>query len=144
MNVSGVRRWVRMACAAVACLALAGCEGSGDGGGSASVDVNGFWEGTTPNGSTCAATFVQDGSSVTGPEVKINRFGSLKGSLSGQSFTFTMNYADGDTESGTGTFSADGMKFEGQLPSVGDFYFLWRGPSFAEHSPLDAPLTYSK
>ena len=126
-----------------------GCEDDGGGGSAASgLNVNGFWEGTTPNGSTCAATFIQDGSKVTsggeGGLVKINRMGTLSGSLSGYKFSFTVKWEDGTSEKGSGTFDNAGMRLDAKLPSVGDFYFLWRGPSYAQHSRLSEPLAYSK
>jgi len=119
-----------------------GTEGGGDG--SASVDVNGFYEGTAPNGSTAACTFIQNGSSVAAPEVKFNRRGSLAGTLQGAHFTFTVTYAEGDTETGAGDFTADGMDFTGTLSSSGGLTLSWRGPDFANHTPLGQPLGYRK
>jgi len=107
------------------------------------LNVNGFWEGITPNGSTCAAPLAQDGANVSG-DAKINRNGHIDGTLSGYTYKFTMTYDEGDTEQGSGKFDKEGMKFNGNLPSVGDFYLLWRGPSYEQHSKLDEPLTYSK
>jgi hypothetical protein len=123
-----------------------GCDNGDDSGGEPAegLNVNGFWEGITPNGSTCAATFSQDVGNVTSPETKINRFGSLSGTLGGYEFNFTMTYDDGTSEEGSGTFDSEGMKLTANLPSVGDFYMLWRGPSFAQHSPLSEPLAYSR
>lgn len=126
-----------------------GCESGGDDSGAADgLNVNGFWEGTTPNGSTCAATLIQDGSTVTsggeGGLVKINRMGTLSGTLSGYKFSFTVTWDDGSTEDGSGTFDTDGMRLDANLPSVGDFYFSWRGPSYEQHSKLSEPLAYSK
>ena len=127
-----------------------GCEDGGGSSGSAAsgLDVNGFWEGTTPNGSTCAATLVQDGGTVTsggeGGLAKINRMGTMKGTLSGYSFKFTMSWDDGSTEQGSGTFDNEGMRLDANLPSVGDFYLSWRGPSYEQHSKLSEPLAFSK
>lgn len=126
-----------------------GCDNDDSSGSPAEgLNVNGFWEGTTPNGSTCAATFIQDGGSVTsggdGGLVKINRMGTLSGTLSGYSFKFTVSWEDGSKEEGSGTFDNEGMRLDANLPSVGDFYFSWRGPSYAQHSKLSEPLAYSK
>jgi hypothetical protein len=128
-----------------------GCDDGDDSSGGSPADglnVNGFWEGTTPNGSTCAATFIQDGANVTsggeGGLVKINRLGKMSGTLSGYSFKFTMSWDDGSTEEGSGTFDEKGMRLDANLASVGDFYFLWRGPSYEQHSKLSEPLAYSK
>ncbi|MEI6147788.1 MAG: hypothetical protein WCS01_01720 [bacterium] len=142
-----------MLCGALAAAVMfggIGCEDRGGSSGSAAsgLDVNGFWEGTTPNGSTCAATLVQDGANVTsggdGGLAKINRMGRMSGTLSGYNFKFTMSWDDGSTEEGSGTFDKEGMQLDANLPSVGDFYFSWRGPSYAEHSKLSEPLAYSK
>jgi hypothetical protein len=127
-----------------ALLGAVGCDNGDDSSGPAEgLNVNGFWEGTTPNGSTCAAPLAQDGGNVSG-DAKINRRGHLSGTLSGYEFNFTMTYDDGSKEQGTGTFDSEGMKLTANLPSVGDFYMLWRGPSFAQHSKLSEPLAYSK
>lgn len=142
-----------MLCGALAAAVMFGGIGCEDGGGSSGsaasgLDVNGFWEGTTPNGSTCAATFIQDGGKVSsggeGGLVKINRMGKLSGTLSGYSFKFTLSWDDGSTEEGSGKFDEEGMRLDASLPSVGDFYFLWRGPSYEQHSRLSEPLAYSK
>jgi len=128
-------------------VGVLGCEDNGGGGGSpaAGLNVNGFWEGITPNGTTCAGTFIQDGSKVTSDgQAKINQMGDLAGTLSGYKLSFTMTWADGSTEKGKGTFDNEGMRLDANLPSVGDFYFSWRGPSFEHHSKLSEPLAYSK
>jgi len=143
MNRKSAGLVIGMVAAIAVAVFQSGCD-NGGGGGSTSVDVNGFYEGTTPNGSTCAATFIQNGTSVVAPEVKINRTGSIAGTLNNDHFTFTITYTEGDTENGAGDFTADGMSFTGNLPSVGDFDFSWRGPDFANHTPLGQPLGYTK
>ncbi len=128
-----------------------GSDSSSDGGQSLSegtpaegLDVNGFWEGTAPDGTTAAATFSQAGGNVTADEAKINKTGKIVGTLSGLHMAFNMIFDDGTTVAGEGDFDSAGMTFNGTLTGMGAFDLLWRGPSFEQHNPLGEPLTYSK
>lgn len=129
---------------AAAMFGVVGCDNDDDSSGPAEgLNVNGFWEGMSPNGSTTAAPLTQDGANVSG-EAKINQHGSISGTLSGYKYSFTFTNDDGVKEKGSGTFDKEGMRLDANMPSVGDFYMLWRGPSYAQHSKLSEPLAYSK
>jgi hypothetical protein len=132
---------------------LAGCEGShGDDSGSnsssdavpaAGLNVNGFWEGVLSDGSTAAGTLAQSNATVTS-YAKIGDMGQFVGTLNGFHIDFTFAHDSGVTESGSGDFSTDGLTLTANLPSVGSFQLLWRGPDFDHHDQYGEPLTYSK
>jgi hypothetical protein len=61
---------------------------------------------------------------------------------------FTMAWASGTSESGSGDFAfvntgVDALIFTGTLPSVGNFVISWRGPDFDDHTPAGATLEYT-
>ena len=134
----------------VMAVELVGCGGGGSSGGSPAPDLNatGFWENPL-NGATAAGDMTQTGGNVTGALLlPPSGNGNLVGTVNGYHMDFTMAWDSGTSESGSGDFSfvntsTDKLIFTGTLPSVGPFVISWRGPSFAEHNPAGAPLSYT-
>ena len=134
----------------VMAVGLVGCGGGGSGGGSPAADLNatGFWENPL-NGATAAGDMTQNGGNVTGylllPPAGM---GNLVGTVNGYHMDFTIAWDGGGSEAGSGDFafvnnSVDKLVFRGTAPSIGAFEISWRGPSFAEHNPAGAPLSYT-
>lgn len=138
--------------AALVGFGMAGCGGgSGDGGGGSpatNLNVTGFWENPL-NGATAAGNLAQTNGNVTGALLLPPAGnGQLIGTVNGYHMDFTMAWDSGSSESGSGDFSfvdtgVDKLIFTGSLPSVGPFVISWRGPSFEEHNPAGAPLSYT-
>ena len=131
-------------------VGLVGCGGGGDGGGTPAKDLNatGFWENPL-NGQTAAGDMEQKGANLTGYLLlPPSGMGNLTGTIDGYHAKYTMAWDNGTSETGEGDFvfvnnAVDKLVFRSSLPSVGSFEISWRGPSFAEHNPAGAPLSYT-
>ena len=93
-----MRKFARAVCVGVAAMGaaglLGGCKTGGGGDRAPIADVTGFWEGTTAKGKDVALNLYQNGAHVTGSARCIGIGGNLTGSVSGNTFTYTVVWQD--------------------------------------------------
>lgn len=124
-------RWLAAACILGACM-VTGCEDDDDDGNAGPAQVAGRWSLTqsfsTGRVVTFAMTLVQNGGALSGSST----YGSVNGSVSGSSISFTIR--DEDMKTFTGTVNGNNMNgtftenFEDELFRNGSWTAVRAGP----------------